>query len=102
MSEEKGLTTSNMLLAFIIGGIVGAGLALLMAPQSGRETRQKIKGLTDKAKEKATDYIGRVKEKVTTTAQHGKEFVEEKKSLLATAIEAGKEAYQKEKEKHSE
>lgn len=101
MGEERGLTTSSMLLAFVIGGIVGAGLALLMAPQSGRETRQKIKELTDEAKEKAVDYIGRVKEKVTTTAQHGKEFVEEKKSLLATAIEAGKEAYQKEKEKHS-
>jgi len=101
MSEERGFGAGSVLLAFMIGGIVGAGLALLMAPQSGKETQQKIKELTNEAKEKITDYIGGVKEKVTSTVQHGKEFVEEKKSLLATAIEAGKEAYQKEKEKHS-
>lgn len=101
MSEERGLKTTDMLLAFVIGGVVGAGIALLMAPQSGRETRQKIKELAEEAKEKASDYIGHVKEKATSAVEHGKEFVEEKKSLIATAIEAGKEAYEKEKGRHS-
>ena len=98
-NEESGRSTGSTLLAFFIGGLVGAGVALLLAPQSGKETRQKIKGLTDEAKEKATKYAEEVKSKVTSTVGKGKELVEEKKSLITTAVEAGKEAYAKEKEK---
>lgn len=101
MSEERGFSTGSVLLAFVIGGVVGAGLALFMAPQTGRETRQKIKELADEAKQKAADYISQVKEKAASATEHGKEFLEEKKSLIAAAIEAGKEAYEKEKGKHS-
>ena len=98
-NEESGCSTGSIILAFFIGGLVGAGVALLLAPQSGKETRQKIKGLTDEAKEKATKYAEEVKSKVTSTVGKGKELVEEKKSLITTAVEAGKEAYAKEKEK---
>ncbi|MBI4688409.1 MAG: YtxH domain-containing protein [Nitrospirae bacterium] len=97
MSEERGFKTTDMLLAFVIGGVVGAGVALLMAPQSGKETREKIKELAGDAKDKASDYFGQAREKVTSAVSHGKEFVDEKKSLIASAIDAGKEAYEKEK-----
>ena len=80
---------------------MGAGFALLLAPQSGRETRQKIKDLTDDVKEKAMGYVGEVKEKVTTGVDKGRDLYEEKKSIITTAIEAGKEAYTKEKERLS-
>ena len=98
-NEESGCSTGSIILAFFIGGLVGAGVALLIAPQSGKETRQKIKELADDAKEKATQYAEEVKSKVTSTVGKGKELVEEKKSLITTAVEAGKEAYVKEKEK---
>ncbi|MEK7307738.1 MAG: YtxH domain-containing protein, partial [Nitrospirota bacterium] len=32
--------------AFLIGGIVGAGLALIFAPQSGKKTRKDISRFT--------------------------------------------------------
>lgn len=98
-NEERGRSTGSMILAFFVGGLVGAGVALLLAPQSGKETRQKIKELADDAKEKAAKYAEEVKSKVTSTVEKGKELVEEKKSLITTAVEAGKEAYAKEKEK---
>jgi len=98
-NEESGCRTGSTILAFFIGGLVGAGVALLLAPQSGKETRQKIKELADDAKEKATQYAEEVKSKVTSAVGKGKELVEEKKSLITTAVEAGKEAYVKEKEK---
>ena len=98
-NEESGCRTGSTILAFFIGGLVGAGVALLLAPQSGKETRQKIKELADDAKEKATQYAEEVKSKVTSALGKGKELVEEKKSLITTAVEAGKEAYAKGKEK---
>jgi len=96
---ESGRNAGCMFLAFFFGGLVGAGVALLLAPQPGKETRQKIKELADDAKGKATQYAEEVKSKLTSTVGKGKEFVEEKKSLITTALEAGKEAYTKEKEK---
>jgi gas vesicle protein len=101
MNDERGFSAGSVILAFVLGGIVGAGAALLMAPQSGRETREKIKEFADETRKKATEYAGQVKEKVSSVVEDGKHFVEDKKSLISTAIDAGKEAYQKEKEKLS-
>ena len=98
-NEEGRYSAGSLILGFFIGGLVGAGVALLLAPQSGKEIRQKIKELADEAKEKAAKYAEEVKGKVTSTVEKGKELVEEKKSLVTAAVEAGKEAYQKEKEK---
>jgi gas vesicle protein len=89
----------SFFLTFIIGGLVGAGVALLLAPQSGKETRKKIKDLTGDVKEKAADFTEQVKSQVDATVEKGKGFYGEKKSLVSAAIEAGKEAYGKEKER---
>lgn len=101
MREEGGFSAGSMLLSFVLGGVVGAAVALLLAPQSGRETRMRIRDLTGDVREKAMDYVEDVKDKVTSTVEKGKGYVEEKKSVLSKAVEAGKEAYEKEKEKLS-
>jgi gas vesicle protein len=98
-NEGSGHNASSFILSFIIGGLVGAGVALLLAPQSGKAIRQKIKELAGDAKEKAAEYTEQVKSQVNTTVEKGKGLFEEKKSLVTAAIEAGKEAYGKEKEK---
>lgn len=99
MNDERGFCAGSVILAFVLGGIVGAGVALLTAPQSGRETREKIKEFSDETRKKAAEYTGQVKDKFSTAVEEGKHYVEEKKSLISSAIDAGKEAFQKEKEK---
>jgi gas vesicle protein len=88
-----------MLLAFLFGGMVGAGVALLVAPKTGQETRRMIKDLTEDAKEKAESYIEQAKEKAESAVEKGKDFLEKEKSIITSAVEAGKEAYEKEKKK---
>jgi gas vesicle protein len=97
--REEGYGSGTILLSFLLGGVVGAGLAFLLAPQSGIETRRKIKDLADDVKEKTNAYINETREKVAGAMDDGKGYYEEKKSLIKSAIEAGKEAYEKEKEK---
>jgi gas vesicle protein len=94
--EEGGFSAGSVLLSFLLGGMVGAGIALLMAPQSGAETRRKIRKMADETKEKAADYISHAKEMVSSTIEKGKSIYEEKKSAITAAMEAGKEAYEKE------
>ena len=98
-NDEEGFSVGCLLMSFLIGSVVGAGAALLLAPQSGPETRQKIKGLAEEAIEKAEGLVGQVKSTAQSTLEKGKRLVEEKKAILESAVEAGKEAYQKEKEK---
>ena len=50
--------------SFLIGGAVGAGLALLLAPQAGRKTRRQIRDLAEELSEQASDYAGKVKKKI--------------------------------------
>ena len=100
MSDE-GHGSGAILLSFLLGGIVGAGLALLLAPQTGQETRRKIREIADDIKDKTEEYIGEAKHKVTAVVDEGKGLYEEKKSLIKSAIDAGKEAYDKEKEKYA-
>ena len=99
--KDDGYGSGSVLLSFLLGGVVGAGLALLFAPQSGRETRQKIKDLADDVKEKSAEYVNQAKEKATSLVEEGKGYYDEKKSILKSAVEAGKEAYEKEKEKYA-
>lgn len=42
MHEQDSYSYSAPVLYFLVGGIVGAGAALLLAPQSGRETREQL------------------------------------------------------------
>lgn len=97
--EEGSCNAGPLFFSFLLGGLIGAGIALLLAPKQGEETREKIKSFAGEAKEKAEKYIDEVKGKVTSTVEKGKEIFEEKKSIITTAIEAGKEAYVKEKGK---
>lgn len=101
MNDDRGFSAGSVILAFVLGGIVGAGAALLTAPQTGRETRDKIREFADETRKKAGEYSGQVKDKFSSAVESGKHFVEEKKTLISTAIEAGKDAYEKEKDKHS-
>jgi gas vesicle protein len=106
-NEECGFGASCVLLSFLLGGLVGAGLALLLAPGAGVDTRRKIKEFTDEFKGKAADYADQAKDKAFTYAGQAKEMVssgldkakgvyEEKKTAITAAVEAGKEAYEKE------
>ena len=53
---EVGGKGRSVVVPFLVGGLVGAGIALLLAPKSGRETRADIKDLAVKTKENDRFY----------------------------------------------
>ncbi len=94
MSEEK-CGSGGILLAFLAGGLVGAGLAILYAPASGRETRERITGVAEDLKKKTEQLTGDVKQKVEG-------FVEEERTVLKAAYDAGRDAMNREKARFAE
>lgn len=99
-NNDNGLCAGTVLLSFLAGAAVGAGVALLIAPKTGREIREKISGLTEDAVDKIKGYVSEAQDKLMSTLEDGKEVIKEKKSILSTALEAGKEAMEREKEKY--
>ena len=83
MAKEQGSGAGSILLAFILGAVSGAAVALLYAPASGRETRDY---LGEKARE------GR--ERAGKAAERGREIINQGRETLTTAIDRGREAYQ--------
>jgi len=79
----------SVLVPFLVGGLVGAGIALLLAPKSGRELRKDIK-----------DVASDTRDKLAMTVEKGKELYIEGTEAVKNAIEAGKTAYVSEMEKH--
>lgn len=83
MSRDEGAGGGSILLAFVLGAISGAAVALLYAPASGRETREY---LGERARE------GR--ERAAQAAEKGREMMQQGRDTIATALDRGREAYQ--------
>jgi gas vesicle protein len=49
MKDDNCYGGSHLLLAFLAGGLTGAAVALLVAPQSGPETRHSLRSLAKNA-----------------------------------------------------
>jgi len=65
------------LVGFMIGGLAGAVTALLLAPQSGEETRTLIKEKAIELRDKATDTLEDAYEKAEEAAAEAKSRAEE-------------------------
>jgi gas vesicle protein len=55
MSDNNN--TERFFIGMIVGAVIGSAIALLYAPQSGRETRALLKEKAEEAKDKAEEII---------------------------------------------
>lgn len=76
--------TSNVLLGFLVGAVAGGVAALLFAPSSGKDTRQKI-----------VDGLGHTREKLQEELEHAKEYAKTQKEALKEGFHEGTEAYKR-------
>ncbi len=88
MKEEVTTKSISVIVPFLVGGVVGAGLALLFAPKPGKEIRNDVRRIATTAKDR-----------VALAIDKGKELYEDGKTAVVNAVDAGKNAFVQEKEK---
>ena len=119
--RDSGDNISTRLTYLLIGGGIGAILALLFAPKSGQELRGDIADATrkgiDRSREaaqqlgdrageyyeatrtRAGELYSQAAERVSDTVQSARDAAARQGGTLTAAIDAGKKAYQEEKRK---
>ncbi len=95
MSDNVGSKVSF----FIVGLGVGALLGILFAPKSGEETREYLLDKADESREYAQKKARELRERAEDLIERSKEIMSRQKEGLSAAVEAGKDAYQREKAK---
>ncbi len=105
MGDNSG---GDKFLFFVAGAGIGAALALLLAPKSGRETREMIArtandgrdyiaGKVTEGRQMVEDRGRKMGDDFTSFLDKSKDAVQRQKEQLTAAFEAGKAAYREEK-----
>ena len=108
MSEDRDdLNFLGALGLLAVGAVIGAGVALLLAPRTGDETREILRekgsDLAKQARERGSEWARRAQETVgeAQTRAHeylgrGRDAVEDTSAQLKAAFEAGRGAMREE------
>ncbi len=96
---DEGFSSGAVAFSFLSGALLGAGLALLLTPQPGDETRRMIRGYSKKAEDDISALANETRGNVENVVEQGKDLLEEGKKILGSAYESGKEAVRRKKER---
>ena len=94
MGGERGPDAAGYLGWFFLGAVAGAATALLMAPKSGRETRELLAERGGDWFRKAQDAAGDAR--AGDIFDKGREYFEEQTQKFTSAFDAGRSAVKEE------
>ena len=80
--------SGTVMVAFVIGALTGAAVALLFAPATGEETREFLGQKAREGRDKARDAV-----------DQGRDYYRSQRENLVTAVERGREAFQQARER---
>ena len=81
----------SVMLAFVMGAVAGAAVALLFAPAAGEESREYLG-------KRAREGRDRAKDAARDAGEQGREFYQRQRENVTSAIERGREAFQQARE----
>ncbi|WP_447971701.1 YtxH domain-containing protein [Nitrospira sp. M1] len=100
-NNRSSASAGSVALAFLSGALVGAVGAFLLAPQGGRESRERLVGYARRTGEDIRELREKATDALDDVVLKGRDFVDEASSAVKEAIEAGRDAMRRERDQHS-
>lgn len=100
-TNHSGASAGSVALAFLSGALLGAVTAIMLAPQPGRESRERVTGYAKRTGEDLWEFKERATDMVDEVVGRGRELVEEVSCAVREALEAGRDAIRREREMNS-
>ena len=96
---KMGDSSGSKISFFLVGLGIGALVGILFAPKSGEETREYLSQRAEEGKEYAQRKARELRERAEDLVERGKQVASKQKESISAAVDAGREAYQREKSK---
>lgn len=90
MNYDDDRDLVDFISGLLLGALIGAGVALLVAPRSGRSTRRRIVRLAEEWGEAAGESLQRAADDARRLADRAREKLEDSGDRLAEAVEKGR------------
>ncbi|MGB6198680.1 MAG: YtxH domain-containing protein [Candidatus Acidiferrales bacterium] len=84
---------------FMVGLGIGALVGILFAPKSGEDTREYLMDKADEGREYAQRKARELRDRAEDLVERGKNVAVRQRDSISAAVDAGREAFQKEKSK---
>ena len=78
--------------SFVLGALIGAGLALLFAPQSGAETQEEIRRRASQLRAHAEERVRAAQQELESRLEQGRSGVRGRVDGVRSAVESGRQA----------
>lgn len=109
MAQNNGRTTVGALM-LVAGGIIGAGLAILYAPQSGTKTRRQLSRCAHRVRndaeemirdtaESVTDAVEELSERTSDLLDRGGDVADDWRRYLLDALDRGQKGLEKQRKR---
>jgi len=90
MDDSKGIV--GFLTGFVLGGLIGLAVGILLAPQAGEETRDVLRDKGIELKSRAEELTDEGRARLQEAVQEGKSAAVQKKEQLTSKLQAEQEA----------
>ncbi len=112
MNDDTAKKCTCGAVGLIVGGLLGAAIALLYAPQSGRETRKDIQRTARRLKnstadliedtiDDVSDFVNDLREKAADIVEQGAELSDKAKHDIMATLDQAQKAIEKKKQEFS-
>ena len=91
--------TNSKATYFLVGLGIGSLISILFAPKSGEEVRESLTRKAKEGSEYARNKVRELTDQAEDLIDRGNQMITHKQEQIATAIDAGREVYQREKSK---
>jgi len=98
-NQETRCSAQAVALAFLGGAVAGVVAGLLLAPQSGEETRRGLRRYARRAEEEILERAKEARAALDETIERGKHFIAEKTADVEAAVKAGRETMKEKMDK---